>query len=143
MNGQDYAWVKQGMVFPFAEFMDRCVWLHGTCYSCFCWITGDLISKFFYFFIYVFYFFIFLSLFRFQGQTQLFKSKPSDFRKALEEAKLAEDGILESQLRAEEMTDVEAHPDKHQQVSASNIDREYYCQDKVIFYFFLLLCVLH
>lgn len=22
---QDYAWVKQGMIFPFAEFMDRCV----------------------------------------------------------------------------------------------------------------------
>lgn len=89
-NGtRDYAWVKQGMVFPFAEFMNR-----------------------------------------FQGQTQLFKSKPSDFRKALEEAKLAEDGILESQLRAEEMADVEAHPDKLQQVSASNINQEYYCQDK-------------
>lgn len=22
---QDYAWVKQGMVFPFSEFLDRCV----------------------------------------------------------------------------------------------------------------------
>ena len=90
--------------------------------------------------VFIFYF---LSLFRFQGQTQLFKSKPSDFRKALEEAKLAEDGILESHLRTEEMTDLEAHPDKLQEVSTSNIDREYYCQDKVIFYFFLLLCVLH
>lgn len=25
INGQDYAWVKQGMIFPFKEFMDRCV----------------------------------------------------------------------------------------------------------------------
>jgi hypothetical protein len=23
--GQDYAWVKQGMIFPFMEFMDRYV----------------------------------------------------------------------------------------------------------------------
>lgn len=24
-DGQDYAWVKQGMIFPFMEFMDRYV----------------------------------------------------------------------------------------------------------------------
>lgn len=23
--GQDYAWAKQGMIFPFLKFMDRCV----------------------------------------------------------------------------------------------------------------------
>ncbi|GAU42350.1 hypothetical protein TSUD_350160, partial [Trifolium subterraneum] len=45
-----------------------------------------------------------------RGQTQLYKSKPSEFQMALEEAKLAEDGILESHLGAEEVTDVEAHP---------------------------------
>ncbi|MCI29659.1 histone-lysine N-methyltransferase ATX3-like, partial [Trifolium medium] len=56
---RDYAWVKQGMIFPFSEFLNR-----------------------------------------FQGQTQLYKSKPSDFQMALEEAKLAEDGILESHLGA-------------------------------------------
>ncbi|KAB1219623.1 Histone-lysine N-methyltransferase ATX4 [Morella rubra] len=46
---RDYAWVKQGMIFPFTEFMDR-----------------------------------------YQGQTQLYKSKRSDFQMALEEALLAE-----------------------------------------------------
>jgi hypothetical protein len=91
----------------------------------FCWIIGDLISKK-------------ITLFRFQGQTQLYKSKPSDFQMALEEAKFAEDGILESHLGAEEVTDVEAHPpDRLQEVLVSNIDQEYYCQDqvKLIFYF--------
>ncbi|KAK2406846.1 histone-lysine N-methyltransferase ATX3 [Trifolium repens] len=87
---RDYAWVKQGMIFPFSEFLNR-----------------------------------------FQGQTQLYKSKPRDFQMALEEAKLAEDGILESHLGAEEVTDVEAHPpDRLEEVLVSNIDQEYYCQDQ-------------
>ncbi|KAK7285790.1 hypothetical protein RJT34_20571 [Clitoria ternatea] len=65
-NGKqrDYAWVKQGMVFPFLEFMDR-----------------------------------------FQGQTRLYRSKASDFHMAIEEAMLAEDGILDSQLGAEQIMD--------------------------------------
>ncbi|CAK8560684.1 unnamed protein product [Lathyrus sativus] len=86
---RDYAWVKQGMIFPFSEFMNR-----------------------------------------FQGQTQLFKCKPSDFRMALEEAKLAKDGILESHLRADEVTNVEAQPDRVEEVMISNIDQEYYFQDQ-------------
>ncbi|XP_047334284.1 histone-lysine N-methyltransferase ATX3-like isoform X2 [Impatiens glandulifera] len=49
---RDYAWVKDGMMFPFSEFSDR-----------------------------------------FQGQTQLYGSKISDFRIAIEEAFLAENGI--------------------------------------------------
>ncbi|TKY61766.1 Histone-lysine N-methyltransferase ATX3 [Spatholobus suberectus] len=64
-NGKqrDYAWVKQGMIFPFLEFMDR-----------------------------------------FQGQPpRLYKSKASDFQMALEEAMLAEDGILDSHLGAEQI----------------------------------------
>ncbi|KAJ4828953.1 hypothetical protein Tsubulata_028376 [Turnera subulata] len=52
---RDYAWVKQGMIFPFAEFMDR-----------------------------------------FQGQTEMYKYKLSDFQMALEEAILAESGLLET-----------------------------------------------
>ncbi|CAJ2662995.1 unnamed protein product [Trifolium pratense] len=87
---RDYAWVKQGMIFPFSEFFNR-----------------------------------------FQGQTQLYKSKPSDFQMALEEANLAKDGMLESHLGAEEVTDVEAHPpDRLEEVVVSNIDQEYYCQDQ-------------
>ncbi|XP_073219890.1 histone-lysine N-methyltransferase ATX3-like isoform X3 [Cicer arietinum] len=84
---RDYAWVKQGMVFPFSEFMDR-----------------------------------------FQGQTQLYKSKPSDFRMALEEAMLAEDGILESLLGAEEIATVSNR--RLEEVLVSNVDQEYYCQDQ-------------
>ncbi|XP_057454792.1 histone-lysine N-methyltransferase ATX3-like [Lotus japonicus] len=86
---RDYAWVKQGMIFPFKEFMDR-----------------------------------------FQGQTQLYKSKPSDFRMALEEAMLAENGILESQLGAEDVTDVKAHPYELMEATGSCADQEYYCQDQ-------------
>nr|KYP50996.1 Histone-lysine N-methyltransferase ATX3 [Cajanus cajan] len=63
-NGKqrDYAWVKQGMIFPFLEFMDR-----------------------------------------FQRQIRLYKSKANDFQKALEEAMLAEEGILDSHLGAEQI----------------------------------------
>ncbi|XP_068473749.1 histone-lysine N-methyltransferase ATX3-like isoform X2 [Phaseolus vulgaris] len=62
-NGKrrDYAWVKQGMIFSFWEFMDR-----------------------------------------FQDQIKLYKSKASDFHKAMEEAMLAEDGILDLHLEAEQ-----------------------------------------
>ncbi|KAH1204637.1 Histone-lysine N-methyltransferase ATX3 [Glycine max] len=87
---RDYAWVKQGMVFPFSEFMDR-----------------------------------------FQGQTRLYKSKPSDFRMALEEAMLAEDGVLESHLgRREEVTHADAHPDGLMEATGSYVDEECYGQDQ-------------
>lgn len=80
----------------------------------------------------------YLSSFRFQGQTQLYKSKPSDFRMALEEAMLAENGILESQLGAEDVTDVKAHPYELMEATGSCADQEYYCQDQVRFFFFIL-----
>ncbi|KAG5558830.1 hypothetical protein RHGRI_008701 [Rhododendron griersonianum] len=51
---RDYAWVKQGMIFPFIDNVDR-----------------------------------------FQGQTDLNDSKPSDLRSAIEEAFLAEHGFTE------------------------------------------------
>ncbi|KAK1302524.1 Histone-lysine N-methyltransferase ATX4 [Acorus calamus] len=54
---RDYAWVKNGMIYPFIEHLDR-----------------------------------------FQGQTQLHKSKPSDFRMAIEEAFLAEHGFVEMEV---------------------------------------------
>ncbi|XP_078439038.1 histone-lysine N-methyltransferase ATX4-like [Wolffia australiana] len=58
-NGQerDYAWVRQGSIFPFVDYLDR-----------------------------------------FQGQTQLHKSKPSDFRMAIEEAFMAEQGFMTMEL---------------------------------------------
>ncbi|KAG7561702.1 Zinc finger PHD-finger [Arabidopsis thaliana x Arabidopsis arenosa] len=49
---RDYAWVRQGMMYPFTEFMDK-----------------------------------------FQDQTNLYNYKPSEFKKALEEAVLAENGV--------------------------------------------------
>ncbi|XP_057857928.2 histone-lysine N-methyltransferase ATX5 isoform X1 [Cryptomeria japonica] len=51
---RDYAWVRQGMIFPFMEHLER-----------------------------------------FQGQTQLNKNKPSDFKMAIEEAILAEYGFTD------------------------------------------------
>lgn len=80
-----------------------------------------------------------MSLFRFQGQTRLYKSKPSDFRMALEEARLAEDGVLESHLGGEGVTDVEAHPDGLMEVTGSYVEEEYYEQDQVKLVF-LILC---
>ncbi|KAF7826177.1 histone-lysine N-methyltransferase ATX3 [Senna tora] len=90
-NGKqrDYAWVKQGMIFPFMEFMDR-----------------------------------------FQGQTRLYKSKPSDFQMALEEAMLAEDGLLDSHLGAEQITNVDEHPNEFVEATSSYVDQDYYSQDQ-------------
>ncbi|XP_023876913.2 histone-lysine N-methyltransferase ATX3 [Quercus suber] len=82
---RDYAWVKQGMIFPFMEFMDR-----------------------------------------YQGQTQLYKSKPSDFQMALEEALLAENGILDANLGAGQMGNSDATPNGFQEATASNLDQYYY-----------------
>ncbi|KAL8192607.1 hypothetical protein R6Q57_027792 [Mikania cordata] len=52
---RDYAWIKDGMIFPFLEYMES-----------------------------------------FRGQTQLYGCKPDDFRMAIEEAFLAENGYLNS-----------------------------------------------
>lgn len=45
-NGQDYAWAKQGMIFPFLEFMDRCVYM-CVCVNDFGWLvlTGCKLSS--------------------------------------------------------------------------------------------------
>ena len=61
---------------------------------------------------------------------------------ALEEAMLAEDGILNSQLGAEEVTNVNAHPDGLVDSTASYVDQEYYCQDQVRLLLLLLLFIL-
>eukprot|EP01018_Ginkgo_biloba_P024518 Gb_33483 [translate_table: standard] len=69
---RDYAWVKQGMIFPFIEYMDR-----YAKFSFFMALTEVSASI------------------RFQGQTQLNRSKPSDFKMAIEEAILAEYGFMD------------------------------------------------
>ncbi|GLT79768.1 hypothetical protein SLA2020_512450 [Shorea laevis] len=80
---RDYAWVKQGMIFPFAEFLDR-----------------------------------------YQGQTQLYKWKQSDFQLAVEEAVLAENGCLDPSLNAQQTADLDAHP------CASSQDGDPYLHDQ-------------
>ncbi|PKA64430.1 Histone-lysine N-methyltransferase ATX4 [Apostasia shenzhenica] len=64
-NGKerDYGWVKQGMMFPFIDYLDR-----------------------------------------FQGQTQLYKSRPVDFRMAIEEAFLADGGFLGAEVDERSLT---------------------------------------
>lgn len=61
----------------------------------------------------------------------MYKSKPSDFKMALEEALLAEDGILDSHLGVEQITNVEAHPSGFTEVTGSYDDQEDNCQDQV------------
>ncbi|XP_010469021.1 PREDICTED: histone-lysine N-methyltransferase ATX3-like isoform X1 [Camelina sativa] len=68
---RDYAWVRQGMMYPFTEFMDK-----------------------------------------FQDQTNLYNYKPSEFKKALEEAVLAENGVERPEISC---------PDS----SATESDQEY------------------
>ncbi|KAG0487666.1 hypothetical protein HPP92_009761 [Vanilla planifolia] len=81
---QKYAFVKQEMVFPFIDYMDR-----------------------------------------FQGQTELYKSKPSDLRLAIEEAFMAEHGFTSMALDSEGMTMLQAHPNcvvpgEYQEATGSN-----------------------
>lgn len=65
----------------------------------------------------------------FQGQTQLYKSKPSDFRMALEEAFLAENGFLGKQADEMSMSGQAAYPRGIQEATDSNHDRE--CQSQI------------
>ncbi|XP_024020947.1 histone-lysine N-methyltransferase ATX3 isoform X2 [Morus notabilis] len=86
---RDYGWVKQGMIFPFLEFMDR-----------------------------------------FRGQTRLYKSKPSEFQMAIEEALLAENDILNKSFGTGEISNEEAYPYETQEPTTSNQGQEYYTQSQ-------------
>lgn len=66
--------------------------------------------------------------FRFQGQTQLYKSKPSDFRMAIEEAFLAENGFLGKQVDEMNTSGHAAYPRGIQEVTDLNHDQEYQSQ---------------
>ncbi|MQL74881.1 hypothetical protein Taro_007253 [Colocasia esculenta] len=89
---RDYAWVRQGSIFPFIDCLDR-----------------------------------------FQGQTQLHKSKPSDFRMAIEEAFLAEHGFMGTQVEERSTAGQPVYPqlvpEGIQEATDSNQDQE--CQSQV------------
>ncbi|KAG6575299.1 Histone-lysine N-methyltransferase ATX3, partial [Cucurbita argyrosperma subsp. sororia] len=87
---RDYAWAKQGMIYPFVEFLER-----------------------------------------FKGQKQLYKSKPSDFQLAMEEAILAEDGFVDAGVGSTLMSLQEADVSELPDASTSNQDLEYYSEKKV------------
>ncbi|XP_026662847.2 histone-lysine N-methyltransferase ATX4 [Phoenix dactylifera] len=91
-NHREYAWVKEGMIFPFLDYVDR-----------------------------------------FQGQTELHKSKPSDFRLAMEEAFLAEHGFLGVQVGCNDTAEQPAYhqscPRGIQEATDSNHDQE--CQSEI------------
>ncbi|XP_044480536.1 histone-lysine N-methyltransferase ATX3-like isoform X2 [Mangifera indica] len=82
---RDYGWVRQGMIFPFAEFMDR-----------------------------------------FREPTQLYKSKLSDFRRALEEAILAENGFLDMNLGFGQIHYPEGYSCGVQEAAGSSQDKYYF-----------------
>uniref|UniRef100_A0A1D1ZA96 Histone-lysine N-methyltransferase ATX4 n=1 Tax=Anthurium amnicola TaxID=1678845 RepID=A0A1D1ZA96_9ARAE len=89
---RDYAWVRQGSIFPFIDYLDR-----------------------------------------FQGQTQLHRSKPSDFRMAIEEAFLAEHGFMGVQMEEGNTVGEPAYPQLVpggiQEATDSNQDQE--CQSQI------------
>ncbi|CAA7397417.1 unnamed protein product [Spirodela intermedia] len=82
---RDYAWVRQGSIFPFVDYLDR-----------------------------------------FQGQTQLHKSKPSDFRMAIEEAFLAEHGFMAMQMEERNIAGQPVYSHHVQEATDSNQDLD--CQ---------------
>ncbi|XP_020527882.1 histone-lysine N-methyltransferase ATX4 isoform X1 [Amborella trichopoda] len=94
---RDYAWVKEGTVFPFIDNLDR-----------------------------------------FQGQTQLHRSTPSEFRIAIEEAFLAEHGFEETLDNELNNSGQQVHslsvPRGVQEVTDSNQDQEGHSQNQVTFH---------
>ncbi|XP_042406550.1 histone-lysine N-methyltransferase ATX4-like [Zingiber officinale] len=85
-NGRAYSWVKQGMIFPFLDYLER-----------------------------------------FQGQTQLYKYKSSDFRMAIEESFLAQHGFSPVSSNGHFASD-KSVPCTYQEVADSNREQE--CQSK-------------
>lgn len=68
---------------------------------------------------------------RFRGQTQLYKSTPSEFQMAIEEALLAENGILDTSLRCDQTTNSEAYPMEIQESTNLYPDQECFSQNQV------------
>ncbi|KAJ9681209.1 hypothetical protein PVL29_020200 [Vitis rotundifolia] len=70
---------------------------------------------------------------RFQGQTQLHKSKPSDFREAIEEAFLAENGFFDTNNGSGQLSRTEANPVGVEEATGSNQDQESHSQNQGVF----------
>ena len=72
---------------------------------------------------------------RFRGQTQLYKSKPSEFQMAIEEAVLAENGFLDSGFGTGKVTtESEECPREVQEATTSSQGLEYYSRSQVIIF---------
>lgn len=71
--------------------------------------------------------------FRFQGQTQLYKSKPSDFRMAIEEAFLIEQGYMGTIVGYGQRAHPEANPCGIEEATGSNQDEEFPSQNQASF----------
>lgn len=83
---------------------------------------------------------------RFRGQTQLFKSTPSEFQMAIEEALLAENGVLDTSFGTSQTSNSEAYAREIQEVTALDRDLEYYSQNQVNLFesiFFLFTIILY
>ncbi|GAB4844595.1 hypothetical protein Ancab_037994 [Ancistrocladus abbreviatus] len=70
---------------------------------------------------------------RFQGQTDLHKSKASDFRMAIEEAYLAEQGFMGSNPGMGQTALLDANPSGFHEATGSNQDQESYSQDQYMY----------
>ncbi|KAL6322145.1 hypothetical protein AAG906_005085 [Vitis piasezkii] len=70
---------------------------------------------------------------RFQGQTQLHKSKPSDFREAIEEAFLAENGFFDTNNGSGQLSRTEENPVGVEEATGSNQDQESHSQNQGVF----------
>lgn len=107
------------MIFPFAEYRDRSV---STC-------LGETLS------IHVIKNYLGVNnfvyaLFRFQTQTQLYGSKPSDFRLSIEEALLVENGHTKSDFNEGHEDNPIINHSTIQEATASNRDIDYYSFNK-------------
>lgn len=63
-------------------------------------------------------------VFRFQGQTKLHGSKPSDFNMAIEEAILAENGYANSAMKAGQETSPATNYGEAEEATGSNQESE-------------------
>ncbi|XP_021846513.2 histone-lysine N-methyltransferase ATX3 isoform X1 [Spinacia oleracea] len=69
---------------------------------------------------------------RFQGQADLHKSKPSDFRMAIEEALLAEQGFMDEQLGMVTTSLYDGNPQGFHEATGSNQFRECLSQSQIV-----------
>lgn len=91
----------------------------------FCGLTICLREIISLFLIVVFFLFV-----RFQGQTQLHKSKPSDFREAIEEAFLAENGFFDTNNGSGQLSRTEENLVGVEEATGSNQDQESHSQNQ-------------